>query len=42
MVEFFIVSKCPIEGLYKKGHAKNRWNNRCDMTAKAEAKLRVG
>ena len=53
MVEFYIVSKCPMEGLYKneklplqvqwvKGHARNAWNIRCDKTAKAEAKLRVG
>ena len=34
--------KLPLRVQWIKGHAKNRWNNRCDMTAKAEAKLRVG
>ena len=34
--------KLPLRVQWVKGHAKNRWNNRCDMTAKAEAKLRVG
>lgn len=34
--------KVPLQVLWVKGHANNRWNNRCDMTAKAEAKLRVG
>ena len=34
--------KLPLRVQWIKGHAKNRWNNRCDMTAKAEAKLWVG
>ena len=34
--------KLPLRVQWVKGHSKNRWNNRCDMTAKAEAKLRVG
>ncbi len=34
--------KVPLQVYWVKGHANNRWNIRCDMTAKAEAKLRVG
>lgn len=32
----------PLQVNWVKGHANNKWNIRCDMTAKAEAKLRVG
>jgi len=34
--------KLPLQVQWVKGHAKNGWNIRCDKTAKAEAKLRVG
>jgi ribonuclease HI len=34
--------KLPLQVQWIKGHAKNGWNIRCDKTAKAEAKLRVG
>ncbi len=34
--------KLPLQVKWVKGHARNGWNIRCDKTAKAEAKLRIG